>query len=119
MALATSSRATLAFVAIVTPLAPQPLILNAGARLGGARQSSVRERQDSEARAASTKPGDRRPRRRQARPPPRASRRSARPLARPGPSPGSAIRGAAYASHPAYGAPAAGEVRCPAPVKLL
>lgn len=55
-------------------------------------------------RAPSREPAER------ARPPP--------PLA-PHPSPRSAIRGAAYASRQAYGAPAAGEVRCPAPVKLL
>lgn len=68
MALATSPRATLAFAALPTPLAPQALTFKARAKRGGARKSSGRGRQGSSGRAARTKPGARRPRRREARP---------------------------------------------------
>ncbi|XDB53750.1 hypothetical protein AB1E18_007266 [Capra hircus] len=56
-----------------------------------------------------TKRGEQQRRRREARPLPRVGRARARPLSLR-PSPRSAIRGAAYASRRAYGAPAAGEL---------
>lgn len=107
---------------IPTRLAPQPLTFKARAKIGGARQSSGRGRPGSSGRAARTKPGEQqRPRRREARPllEPAGEARARPPARARARAPGSAIRGEAYASHPAYGAPAAGEVRWPAPVKLL